>query len=145
MLQHTWYTLGEVDDELLKFAVILARYQGKYIIIKNAVRGGWEIPGGRREAGEEILQTACRELYEESGAVAFRIAPVGAYAYNNSFGMVYAAEVSVMADLPAYEIEAVAWAERLPKALNFGSLFYDIEKKVHDAYQTLLWKEIDMR
>lgn len=64
-----WYELDEVDHELMKFAVIIATFQNQYIIIHNNKRGGWEIPGGSRETGESIVQTASRELYEETGAV----------------------------------------------------------------------------
>ncbi len=60
-----------VDDSLLKFAVILSRYQGKWLFCQHRDRDTYECPGGRREAGEKIEHTARRELYEETGAVGF--------------------------------------------------------------------------
>ena len=37
------------------------------------------MPGGHREAGEDILETAKRELQEETGAIKFEIKPICVY------------------------------------------------------------------
>lgn len=51
----------EVDDILLKFAVIIAKAEDKYVFCKHKDRNTLEVPGGHRETGEEILETAKRE------------------------------------------------------------------------------------
>ena len=66
----------KVEDSLLKFAVIIAKTEGKWIFCKHKERDTLEVPGGHREAGEAILETAKRELKEETGAVDFHIRPV---------------------------------------------------------------------
>lgn len=68
-----------VDDALLKFAVIIARADGKWVLCKHRERNTYEIPGGHREPGEAIDDTAVRELQEETGAREFTIKPVCAY------------------------------------------------------------------
>ena len=50
----------EVKDELLKFAVIIARTNGKFVFCKHKDRNTLEAPGGHREPGEEIGETARR-------------------------------------------------------------------------------------
>lgn len=45
----------DIDDKLLKFAVIVAVKDGKYIFCKHKLRETLEIPGGHREPGEMIL------------------------------------------------------------------------------------------
>ena len=60
-----------INDSMLKFAVIIARHNGKWVFCKHKERNTWEVPGGHREDGEDILETAKRELYEETGAIAF--------------------------------------------------------------------------
>ena len=69
----------EIADERLAFAVILSKARDKYVFCRHRDRETWEIPGGHRERGEDILETAKRELYEETGALEFQIAPVCVY------------------------------------------------------------------
>lgn len=68
-----------VADELLKFVVIISKTQNKYVFCKHKNRDTWEIPGGHRESGENIMDAAKRELYEETGALEFTIKPVCVY------------------------------------------------------------------
>ena len=63
----------KADDELLQFAVIAAKYQGRWVLCKHKERSTWEFPGGHREAGETIEAAAVRELYEETGAAEYRM------------------------------------------------------------------------
>ena len=55
-----------VDDSLLKLAVILAKKDGQWIFCKHRDRDTFEVPGGHREPGEDIIDTAKRELYEDN-------------------------------------------------------------------------------
>ena len=70
-------------------------------------RDTFEVPGGHREPGEKIEDTAVRELKEETGAVDFNIKPVCVYsvkgktrvndnATKESFGMLYVAEIFLL-------------------------------------------------
>ena len=68
-----------VEDHLLKFAVIISRYQGKWVFCKHKDRSTYEIPGGHREPGESIAETAQRELQEETGAIQYALTPVCVY------------------------------------------------------------------
>lgn len=46
-----------VADNLLKFAVIISRSNGKWVFCKHKERDTYEVPGGHREANETILET----------------------------------------------------------------------------------------
>ena len=61
----------DVKDELLRFAVVIAKHDGKWVLCKHKKRETLEFPGGHRETGEAIAETATRELMEETGAVKF--------------------------------------------------------------------------
>lgn len=45
-----------VDDSLLKFAVIISQSNGRWVFCKHRERDTYEVPGGHREAGEDILE-----------------------------------------------------------------------------------------
>lgn len=104
-----------VDDDKLKFAVIISKYKGKWVFCKHKQRDTYEVPGGHREQGEEILQTAKRELYEESGAVDFDITPVCVYSVTapdnfdgqETFGMLYFADIKTFEKELHSEIEKI--------------------------------------
>ena len=69
----------DVKDELLRFAVVIAKHDGKWVFCKHKERETLEFPGGHRETGEAIAETAERELMEETGAVKFEIRPICVY------------------------------------------------------------------
>ncbi len=114
----------KVDDSLLQFAVILSKSRGKWVFCKHRERDTYEAPGGRREAGEDILETAKRELIEETGAVEFDIRPVCVYSVTGktsvnktgeeSFGLLCFAEITEFSGKLEYEIEKVVLMEELP-------------------------------
>ena len=45
------------DHEKLKFAVICAKNEGKFVLCKHKMRDTLEFPGGHREAEEFIVDT----------------------------------------------------------------------------------------
>lgn len=77
MLEVNFY--DQVADNLLKFAVIIAKTEGKWVFCKHKERDTYEIPGGHRELGETIMDNAKRELMEETGATEFHIKPICVY------------------------------------------------------------------
>lgn len=111
-----------VEDRQLKFAVILAKHQGKLIFCKHKDRDTWEIPGGHREPGESITDTARRELWEETGATRFDLTPICAYSVVRSedftavetFGMLYCADVHTFEPELKFEIQDTVIADAAP-------------------------------
>lgn len=74
----------QTEDELLKFAVIVSRSNGKWVFCKHRERTTYECPGGHREEQETILQTARRELQEETGAISYTLEPICVYSVRKS-------------------------------------------------------------
>lgn len=122
MLEVKFY--DSVADELLKFAVVVSRYDGKWVFCKHKERDTYEVPGGHREADEDILDTAKRELQEETGAVKFSIEPVCVYSVTGknrvndtgeeTFGLLCYADIEEFSGTLDSEMEQVVLLEELP-------------------------------
>lgn len=122
-----------VDDRLLKFAVIISKSNksnGKWVFCKHKKRDTLEIPGGHREPGEKIEDTAKRELYEETGALKFDIKPICVYSviakdnFNNkeTFGMLYYAEIFEFENELHSEIEKIVLSDNLTENWTYPQI-----------------------
>ena len=113
-----------IDDKLLKFAVIISKTNGKWVFCKHRERDTYEVPGGHRENGEDILTTARRELKEETGAINFTIKPICIYSVKgkvrtdetvdeDTFGMLFVAEIYSFEEELHSEIEKILITDHL--------------------------------
>jgi len=132
-----------VEDQRLKFAVIISKSQGRWVFCKHRERDTYEVPGGHREPGERIIDTAKRELCEETGAIQFDIEPVCVYSVigknrvnetgEETFGMLFFAEIYSFKEKLHCEMEKIEFFDELP------------EKWTYPLIQPLLVKEYERR
>ena len=128
MVQVRFY--DQAEDQKLRFAVIITRADGHWVFCKHKERDTLEIPGGHREPGEDILTTAKRELYEETGAVDFSIRPVCVYSVTapwnfdgqETFGMLFYADVKTFENELHSEIERTVIQDELPAAWTYPEI-----------------------
>jgi len=123
--------ISEIDDRDLGYTVSFAKYGGKWVFCERLDGRGIDVPGGRRESGESIEEAAKRELFEETGAVDFDIAPVCGYTVerdgNVTFGALYYAEIRNLGPTPPYsEIGSVVFGDSLPSGLRFPEIMPEL-------------------
>jgi 8-oxo-dGTP diphosphatase len=108
----------DAEDAMFLFAVIIARHKGKWVFCKHKDRDTLEVPGGHWEPGEEISDTARRELYEETGAVDYTLSPVCTYSVTDkgveTFGKLFYAEIKRFEEELHSEIEKIFILDELP-------------------------------
>ena len=132
------------DDNLLKFAVIISKANGKFVFCKHKERNTYEIPGGHREKGETVLEAAKRELKEETGAVDFTIKPVCVYSVkgktrvnenvdDETFGMLYVADIFSFEEIHS-EIEKIIITDKLEYDWTYPLIQPKLMKEAQGAY-----------
>lgn len=150
MLEVKFY--DTVDDSLLKFAVIISQSNGKWVFCKHKERDTYEASGGHRKIGEDILETAKRELQEETGAIQFDINPICVYSVTGknsvnetgeeTFGLLCFAEITEFAGKLESEIEKVELMDELPQNWTYPLIqpkliekYLQIEKQSYSQIQ----------
>ncbi len=130
MADVTYCTLAEVDKSRLKYVVVIARYRGQWVFVRNRERDTWESPGGHIEPGETAPQAARRELWEETGAEKAEVSLVSYYQVED-YGGLFFAEIEQLGPLPAgFEIAELRLCDALPEDLTYPDMHPELFRKV---------------
>ena len=133
MLNVSLYELGYCSEEDYTRVVCVSRYKDKFIFSYNKKRKGWEIPGGHIEEGENFIDAAKREMYEETGATKVKVEPICVYKIS-TFGLLCYCEIEELGELPEeFEMSKILFADNLPDDLTFPESFKIFFDKVLDV------------
>lgn len=120
------YEIDSVNYDLLKYAVIVSKYKDSWVFVRHRNRETWEIPGGRREPNEKIMDTMIRELQEETGAVDFEVEPICIYSVGRdegeSYGLLCYCEITKFGRDLEHEIVEIKEFEKLPRDLTYPKI-----------------------
>ena len=132
MLEVQLFDLGYCEEKEYTRVVCVSRYRGKYVFCYNKKRNAWEIPGGHIEEGETWLETAKREMYEETGATKIEVEPIAVYKIS-SYGLLCYCEILEMTNLPKeFEMDKIMFSKNLPVNLTYPDAFKLYFKTVKD-------------
>lgn len=111
----------------LIYVILVTRFKGQWVVVRNKDRETWEIPGGHIELGETPDEAAARELVEETGAVKFLVRAMTDYSVaRNSedprYGRLYYCDVTMFGPLGDFEIEEVMLVDTLPDNLTYKEI-----------------------
>lgn len=140
-----FYSPEEVEDSLLKFAVIVSRCGEQWVFCRHKERSSYECPGGHREERETLEETARRELYEETGAKAYELKEICVYSVihsdpktgeeSESFGMLFGARIQSLGALPRdFEMAEVKLTKALPEEWTYPQIQPFLLKKAWEEY-----------
>ncbi|MGB8358544.1 MAG: NUDIX domain-containing protein [Bacteroidales bacterium] len=107
----------------LTYVVIAVRYEDGWLFVRHRKRGGYEMPAGHPDPGEDSVEAAVRELMEETGAIDFTLEPVTYYwvdtGSGRQYGRLFLAYVETLGEIPDRdEIEWVKVFKRLPGRIS---------------------------
>ena len=126
------YNINTFDN--YKYVVVLSEYKGKILLSRHKNRTTWETQGGHIENGEEPIDAAKRELFEESGALDFDIYPLCDYRAGdketNDFanGVVFRGLIKTLGELPESEMAEIKEFETLPENLTYPDITCELFK-----------------
>ena len=113
--------VGTLDG--YKYVVVCSWYEGQWLLSRHRSRDTWETQGGHIEQDETPLETARRELYEESGVQDAKVIPVCDYCGYDDFGyangVVFLAVIHRLGKLPTSEMQEARLFQELPENLTY--------------------------
>jgi len=119
-------TKEEEKDLNYTFAIILARFQDAWLLVRHKDRLTWELPAGHVDDGELVEEAAVRELQEETGAVEFELVPLvsyrGRFKGREVYGKLFSAEISLLGPLPDFEIAEIKCFAQIPENLTYPEI-----------------------
>lgn len=130
------YEIGSLRQ--YKYVVVLSEYNGSILLSRHKKRTTWETQGGHIEPGEEPMEAAKRELYEESGAIDFEIEPLCDYwagvegTDDWANGMVFHAIIRKLGQMPASEMAETRQFRILPQNLTYPEITPELFQYLFD-------------
>lgn len=129
------------EDKLVWFTNIVCLYQWKWLLVRWKWKTTWELPWGHIENWETSLNSAKRELYEETWINWVDLEFLCSRKLEmlekwiTYYGNVYIVNVLLLWELPDSEIEEISLFEEIPENLTYPFIQIDILNKAKEFFK----------
>ena len=126
------------DAAPMPLSLIVVVCAGRVLMVLDAVRLQWELPGGMREGDETARQAAVRELAEETSIIAADLEPAAVAGFcltrpaRREYAAIYQLALRAMPQLAADDevLDFQWWNPRSPLPEDMSPLDAEIAKRV---------------
>ena len=130
----SFYPVNNPDDISFQQAVIVARYENRWVMCRHRDQNTWDLPSGSYKPGESALETAKRILYAETGITDAEFHIVGGYSWNGD-GLLFFAHINTPGILPS---DSNVTEKQLFEILPMDLTYKDAHQKLYDWVQNWL-------
>lgn len=131
-----FYQDFEIAREQLQYVIIVSRFRGKWLFVREEGKLTWELPAGHLETDETIYEGAFRELYEETGMIGCELISIARYSViengQSGYGHLFFAEIHELGELPQSEIAEYQLFTAIPKELTYPLIQPHFIKRVRE-------------
>lgn len=115
----------DIVPETYKSVLVFIKEDNKWLMVRNKFRS-WEFPGGHKEQGETIFETAKREAFEEAGVDIKNLQYVGYYRLASGHTtLIVTANVEKFHAIPEeFETAERKFVSQFPRSLSFSDAVY---------------------
>lgn len=115
----------DIVPETYKSVLVFIKEDKKWLMVRNKFRS-WEFPGGHKEQGETIFETAKREAFEEAGVDIKNLQYVGYYRLASGHTtLIVTANVEKFHAIPEeFETAERKFVSQFPRSLSFSDAVY---------------------
>jgi ADP-ribose pyrophosphatase YjhB (NUDIX family) len=124
---------------LVSVSLVPVLPDGRIILVRRVDTGRWGLPGGLVEWGEEVAETAARELMEETGLELVAVRRLqGVYSRpvrdprTHAISITLVVEVAEEDHAPLDTLEVSDVRAFAPETLPFGALAHDHDRQLRD-------------
>lgn len=134
-----FHTIEDMEDKNVHNILIVASFNGKWIFIRYKGSDGWELPGGKCNADEDISKTAEKVLMEKTGAKTFILSPVCMYSIARkkgvSYGVLCYSEITEFGDTLDTETIEVKGFDEMADILTYPLIQAELFRKVKEPVE----------
>lgn len=130
-----YYPLGAIAQDY-NFVVMVSFFNDQLVWVRKKGTNTWGIPAGHIEPNETPDLAAKRELWEETGAIDFKLTPMFDFSIitseGRSFNRLYHCNINEIGPLPNFEIEEISFSNTMPEHLTHGEIQPRLIQKVKE-------------